>query len=144
MNLNYKIFKGNTCSGFKHAAEIRAVVFLDEQKFSYDLDEIDKIAYHTVVYDGDSPVAAGRFFFDENNIPHIGRVAVLLNYRKHGVGRYLMEALEKLAAEQGADHITLGAQLRASEFYRRLGYVQYGETYFDEYCEHINMKKILR
>lgn len=143
MELNYKIFKGNNCSEFSQAAEVRGIVFLDEQKFSYDLDDTDAIAYHAVVYDGNSPVAAGRFFFDENNIPHIGRVAVLKNYRGLGVGRYLMNILEKIAAEQGAGYVTLGAQMRAAEFYKRLGYTPYDETYYEEYCEHINMKKIL-
>lgn len=143
MNLNYKIFKGNKSPEFSDAAGIREIVFIDEQKFSYDLDDIDEIAFHTVLYDDMSPVATGRFFFDENNIPHIGRVTVLKEYRETGVGRYLMEILEKTAMEQGAEYITLGAQVRASVFYEKIGYIRYGDIFYDEYCEHINMKKYL-
>ncbi len=143
MKLNYKIFKGMDSPEFTAASEVRKTVFIDEQQFSYDLDDTDETAFHAVVYYGNSPVAAGRFFFDENNSPHIGRVAVLKEYRKLGVGRYLMEILEKTAAEQGAEYITLGAQMRAAEFYSRLVYTPYGEPYFEEYCEHINMKKYL-
>ena len=143
MNLIYKTFKGNKSAEFDNAAMIRRIVFMDEQKFSYDLDEVDEYAVHAVVYDGDSPVATGRFFSDEENTPHIGRIAVLKDYRKRGVGRFLMLSLEKTAAELGAEFITLGAQVRASDFYKSLGYVPYGEIFYDEYCEHINMKKTL-
>ncbi|MBQ3139697.1 MAG: GNAT family N-acetyltransferase [Ruminococcus sp.] len=128
---------------FSAASEVRKIVFIDEQEFSYDLDDTDKTAFHVLICDDDKPIAAGRFFFDENNQPHIGRVAVLKEYRRSGVGRYLMEILEKTASEQGADYVTLGAQMRAAEFYSRVGYVPYGEPYFEEYCEHINMKKSL-
>ena len=41
----------------------------------------------------------------------------------------------------GADIISLSAQVRASGFYEKLGYKKHGEIYFDEYCEHIVMKK---
>ena len=143
MNLNYKTFKGNESEEFAHAADVRRIVFIDEQEFSYDLDAVDAYAHHAVVYDDSTPIAAGRFFFDKNNIPHIGRVAVLKEYRRYGVGRYLMDVLEKLAKEIGAEYITLGAQLRASGFYEKLGYIPYGDLYYEEYCEHINMKKIL-
>ncbi len=143
MNLNYKIFKGNDVSEFADAAQIRKTVFMDEQKFSYDLDDVDKTAHHAVIYDDNIPIATGRFFFDENSMAHIGRIAVLKEYRQYGVGRYLMEILENFAAEQGAEYITLGAQIRASGFYGKLGYVEYGNIFYDEYCEHINMKKIL-
>lgn len=143
MNLNYKTFKGNESEEFAHAADVRRIVFIDEQEFSYDLDDVDAYAHHAVVYDDSTPIAAGRFFFDENNIPHIGRVAVLKEYRRYGVGRYLMDVLEKLAKEIGAEYITLGAQLRASGFYEKLGYIPYGDLYYEEYCEHINMKKYL-
>lgn len=143
MNLNYKIFKGNNCPEFSQAAEVRRIVFMDEQKFSYDLDDIDKTAHHAVVYDDNISVATGRFFFDENGVAHIGRIAVMKEYRQYGIGRYLMEILENFAAEQGAEYITLGAQIRASGFYSKLGYEKYGDIFYDEYCEHINMKKIL-
>lgn len=143
MKLNYKVFNTMNSPDFSAASQVRKIVFIDEQKFSYDLDDTDKIAFHALVCDDDKPIATGRFFFDKNNIPHIGRVAVLKEYRKSGVGRYLMEILEKTAAEQGAKYITLGAQMRAADFYSRLGYTTYGEPYFEEYCEHINMKKYL-
>ncbi|MBR3970362.1 MAG: GNAT family N-acetyltransferase, partial [Ruminococcus sp.] len=97
----------------------------------------------TVMGSWSQPSAPGRFFFDEKNTPHISRVAVLKDYRKFGVGRFLMLSLEKTAAEFGADFITLGAQVRASDFYKSLGYGPYGEIFYDEYCEHINMKKTL-
>lgn len=143
MPIRIVFFKGNQTPAFAHAAMIRETVFLQEQQFTVDFDEIDAYAWHAVVYDGDIPAATGRFFTDEQGVHHIGRIAVQKAYRQQGVGSYLMRELEQFAAEHGADSITLGAQIRVSEFYRKLGYVPYGEIFYDEYCEHISMRKQL-
>ena len=143
MDLRVVIFKGNQEAAFAHAAMIRETVFLDEQQFSRDFDEVDEYAWHAVVYEGDTPVATGRYFADEQGVHHIGRVAVQKIYRGKKVGAYLMQQLEQLAASQGAKEITLGAQIRASQFYGKQGYTPYGDVFYDEYCEHISMKTTL-
>ncbi len=143
MDLRVVIFKGNQEAAFADAAMIRQTVFLDEQQFSRDFDDVDEYAWHAVIYDGDVPAATGRYFVDEQGIPHIGRVAVQKSYRGKKVGAYLMQQLEQLASSQGAKEITLGAQLRAAQFYHKLGYLAYGDVFYDEYCEHISMKKLL-
>ncbi len=143
MELRIVIFQGNKHGGFSDAAMIRETVFLDEQKFTVDFDDVDGYAWHGVVYDGDIPAATGRFFADAEGIHHIGRVAVQKDYRGKGVGTYLMQQLEAFAKTKGAVQITLGAQMRAADFYQKQGYTPYGEHFYDEYCEHIHMKKNL-
>jgi GNAT superfamily N-acetyltransferase len=53
-------------------------------------------------------------------------MAVQARYRRQGVGRYLLGAVEQWARENGADFITLGTNLRsdfgAVAFYERHGY----------------------
>jgi GNAT superfamily N-acetyltransferase len=52
-------------------------------------------------------------------------LGVLPEFQRHGIGRMLMERVEKLAKERGADAIGLASGIRrtgAHEFYERIGY----------------------
>ncbi|MGN0502915.1 MAG: GNAT family N-acetyltransferase [Ruminococcus sp.] len=119
---------------------IRETVFIEEQNFKIEFDDIDEIATHIVMYLDTQPVGCCRLYKQENEY-HIGRIAVLKPYRGKGYGEKILLHAESVAKEKGADTIKLSAQVRASGFYEKLGYKKYGEIYFDEYCEHIAMKK---
>jgi predicted GNAT family N-acyltransferase len=68
-------------SDLTDAYAVRTSVFINEQGFSpeLDADEIDRAAYHIVLFDGSKPVATGRVFPDtaDKQTYRIGRVAVL-------------------------------------------------------------------
>lgn len=119
---------------------IRETVFIEEQKFKIEFDDTDDIATHIVMYIDNNPVGCCRLYKQENEY-HIGRIAVLKPYRGKGYGEKILLNTERVAKEKGADSISLSAQVRASGFYEKLGYKKHGEIYFDEYCEHIAMKK---
>lgn len=119
---------------------IRETVFIEEQKFKIEFDDIDDIATHIVMYLDNQPVGCCRLYKQENEY-HIGRIAVLKPYRGKGYGEKILLEAEKVAKKMGADSISLSAQVRASGFYEKLDYKKHGEIYFDEYCEHIAMKK---
>ena len=126
------------------AADIRKTVFVDEQGFQKEFDDIDKDAYHAVVFTDDKiPAACGRLFTSDGKAYTIGRVAVLKEYHKKGLGEKIVKALENKARELGGIETELSAQLRARGFYEKLGYFPYGDEYLDEYCPHISMKKAL-
>lgn len=119
---------------------IRGTVFIKEQKFKIEFDDIDDISTHIVMYLDNKPVGCCRLYRQDNEY-HIGRIAVLKPYRGKGYGEKILLQAESVAKEKDADSIKLSAQVRASGFYEKLGYKKYGEIYFDEYCEHIAMKK---
>ena len=119
---------------------IRETVFIEEQKFKIEFDDTDDIATHIVMYLDNHPVGCCRLYKQENEY-HIGRIAVLKPYRGKGYGEKILLEAEKVAKEMSADCINLSAQVRVSGFYEKLGYKKHGEIYFDEYCEHIAMKK---
>ena len=119
---------------------IRETVFIEEQKFKIEFDDTDDIATHIVMYLDNHPVGCCRLYKQENEY-HIGRIAKLKPYRGKGYGEKILFQAEKNAKKMGADSISLSAQVRASGFYEKLGYKKHGEIYFDEYCEHIAMKK---
>ena len=124
---------------------IREEVFVAEQGFEIEFDEIDETAIHIVVYDDDKPIATARTFPKENgsNAYIIGRVAVIKPYRGKNLGAYVLEHLEDVIKTKGAKVIELSAQTRVQGFYKKYGYEPFGEEYYDEYCPHISMRKTL-
>lgn len=122
---------------------IREEVFVKEQGFQNEFDEVDNVSWHVVAYNGDTPAACGRLFFKSDDTCIIGRVAVRRTFRGKRVGALIMNALEELARNLGGKEIELSAQCRAVGFYERLGYRSKGDTYLDEFCPHIVMKKKL-
>lgn len=126
--------------------EIRSEIFLDEQKFHDEFDEIDETtAQHLVLYVNGKAAAVGRLFPtpDDGDSFTIGRVAVRADFRGKRLGSAVMRALEEEARKQGAKKIVLAAQQRARHFYETLGYSACGELFLDEYCPHIPMCKII-
>lgn len=124
------------------AKEIRETVFLKEQGFSKEYDEIDKIATHIVLFDGDIPLATCRVFLGE--VPGtylLGRLAVTKEYRGMGVGRRMLKEAEACVREKGGNCLTLHSQLHAKGFYEKSGYIAYGEIEYEEDCPHIWMRK---
>ena len=137
--MEYKKFTGLNSD----ITAIRTSVFVDEQGFNDEFDEIDKICSHIVLYDSGIPVATCRYF-KENGIYHIGRVAVIKEYRGRHLGDEIMKFAENEIKNDGGKMIEVSAQVRIKEFYSNLGYKEFGEIYFDEYCEHIRMVKELK
>ena len=137
--MNYKKYTGlnNDIIG------IRTEVFIDEQGFKDEFDETDKICSHIVLYDNEIPVATCRYF-KENGVYHIGRVAVIKEYRNQHLGNEIMKIAEAEILKENGKQIEVSAQVRIKDFYNKLGYKEFGEVYFDEYCEHIAMKKELK
>lgn len=71
------------------------------------------------------------------------RVAVLKDYRKHGIGRELMKYIETIAKNNGYSKATLNGQIQAQPFYESLGYKAEGDVFLEENIEHVTMKKTL-
>lgn len=129
----------------QEARDIRIKVFIKEQGFQNEFDSIDEIAIHLVAFDeNDFPIATCRVFKGENDKEYIfGRLAVVKTSRGQGIGAKMMGEAEKVVKNQGADSLILHAQVRAKEFYKKLGYAEFGEIEDDEGCPHIWMRKSL-
>ena len=122
--------------------QIREKVFVKEQGFENEFDEIDETAYHLLIQAGENPIATARIFQQDDKWM-IGRVCVIPPYRKHGVGRIAVEECEKQIQVLGGHSSHLSAQLRIQGFYESMGYHAEGEPYLDEFCPHIAMSKQL-
>ncbi len=130
--------------GFALPREIRQRVFVEEQGFTLEFDQLDARSLHLAVWQQGQPAACLRLY--RTAIPDcfaIGRIAVLPPFRGSGLGSLCMQAAELRALRLGAKQLTLSAQQVAMEFYRKLGYTPVGEVYPDEGVPHIRMVKVL-
>ena len=135
-----------TAAQMNDALAIRRAVFIEEQGVSEE-EEIDEYdgdpaattgVVHVVAYCRGVAAATGRMMVHAppGEHPHIGRVAVLREYRGQGLGRAVMLALHNEAQRRGYAGVALGAQLHAIPFYETLGYIVSGEVYLDAGIEH--------
>ncbi len=139
-----KIVKAERQEHYFDCMLIRTEVFILEQMVSpkIELDDDDRTALHYVCYDSDLPVGTCRVVLHDN-YAKVGRVCVLQEYRKNGVGNALMKYIEQDIEVSKCKVLILGAQLSAQAFYRKLGYQPYGDIFLDADIEHIMMKKEL-
>lgn len=127
------------------ARKIRESVFMVEQGFQREFDDIDQEAIHLVAYtDQDEAVATCRVFADKEQGAYIlGRLAVLKTYRGRGVGTVLLAEAENLVRKRRGKMISLHSQCRVQAFYASVGYFAHGLVEDDEGCPHIWMRKHL-
>ena len=97
------------------------------------------------MYKDDTPIACCRFYKNDKIKDNYaaGRIAVRKEYRRKHLGKAILDEIENEVKRLGGTSISLSAQLRVKKFYELSGYQASGDIYFDEYCEHIHMEKIL-
>lgn len=100
-------------------AAVRIKVFVEEQGFQNEFDRWDEngCAWHVLVRDGETPIAAGRMYSEAEGEYTLGRIAVIPAYRGKHIGKLLVSALEKQAKTCGASRFSLSAQCDKSGFY---------------------------
>ncbi len=116
---------------------IREQVFVIEQQVPVDIemDGLDATAMHWPATVDERPVATARMLIDG----HIGRVAVLEEYRQLGIGSQLLQSMQLFAQEQQYYKIYLYAQLPAMDFYQRAGFVVDGPEFMEAAIPHRRM-----
>ncbi len=118
--------------------EVRTRVFIEEQKVPKELewDELDETCIHALAIADDKPIGTGRLTTDG----HIGRMAVLAEWRGRGVGAALLSHLMEAARDRGDDFCELNAQVSAIGFYERFGFQVRGEEFMDAGIPHRLMR----
>jgi predicted GNAT family N-acyltransferase len=116
---------------------IRTRVFVEEQGVSEDLewDGLDEHAYHVMAVADGTPIGTGRLLQDA----HIGRLAVLKEWRGKGVGGALLDLLLVIANKMGYEEVRLHAQTRVLDFYVGRGFEAQGEEFMEAGIPHIVM-----
>jgi predicted GNAT family N-acyltransferase len=125
----------------KHVSPIRFTVFVEEQRvpLEIELDEYDAVSVHALVFENDRPVATGRLLPDG----HIGRMAVLKEWRGRGLGGLMLTRLIEHAKQRGDREIVLSAQIHAAPFYRAHRFIAHGPEYMEAGIPHQEMRRRL-
>jgi predicted GNAT family N-acyltransferase len=122
------------------ARRIRALVFVREQGVPLELewDGQDPGCEHVLAYAADgSAVATGRLLPDG----HIGRMAVLKQWRGQGAGALVLQALVEQTRHRGHASARLNAQAYAAGFYRRFGFEIAGPEFIEAGIPHVPMQR---
>lgn len=124
------------------ATPIRFTVFVEEQRVpaEIELDEHDAVCVHALARDqAGRAIATGRLLPDG----HIGRMAVLREWRGKGVGGAILERLVNAARERGMREVVLSAQAYVLDFYVAHGFRAQGEEYMEAGIKHRLMRRTL-
>lgn len=135
MTLEFMI-KTGTWQELKDSAQaVRLAVFVEEQQVPVELewDEADQTSLHAVAWVGTEAVGTGRLLPDG----HIGRMAVLKNWRGRTMGSAILRCLLQQAGHH--DCLMLHAQITAVPFYLKFGFTPVGEAFMEAGIAHVLM-----
>lgn len=120
---------------------IRSEVFIREQHVpeSMEWDEFDTVATHFLAIDDQQAIGCVRLL----PTGHVGRMAVLPQWRRKGIGKQLLDACEDRARKLHLEQVRLSAQVSAIPFYTAAGYALKSDTYMDAGIPHQDMDKHL-
>ncbi len=123
---------------------VREAVFMREQGVPAELewDELDESSRHVLALNAQGvAIGCGRIVPPVSDGPaHIGRMALLPEWRGKGVGSALMEHLLEYARSQHYVLIELNAQTQAVAFYQRFEFTEVGDVFMDAGIPHIRMQ----
>jgi predicted GNAT family N-acyltransferase len=140
--MQYRLIEGKS-EGFSLVMQVRYLVFVEEQSVPYELeqDEFDVLATHALVTDQNKPVATGRAYIDEQEpeIARLGRVAVLPEYRRQGIGRNVMNKLLEQIRIWSCKQVKIHAQLQVEKMYEKLGFKRCGSEFEEAGIMHVEM-----
>ena len=121
---------------------IRDTVFVQEQGVPHELDWDGKDTGCThVLARSDSGISIGTGRMQPDG--KIGRLAVLQNWRGHGIGGKLLKSLVGKAYECKFKSVYLHAQIHAISFYEKHGFRREGPEFIEAGITHVKMIKDL-
>ena len=129
------------------AFAIRKEVFVKEQGVPLEdefdqFDTLNGLCDHILVHYNEQPVGTGRIRFMDG-VGKLERICILEPYRKFGLGKIIINALEEIAEERGASQVKLHGQTQAEGFYKKLGFRTSSTIFIEDGIPHILMLKKL-
>jgi len=118
--------------------QVREPVFVEEQGVPLEMewDDDDVMAYHLIALDRQlRPIGTARLL----GSGQIGRMAVLPEWRRRGVGRALLSRLLEQAEAVGPPKLFLHAQTEAEGFYAKAGFTPVGKVFLEADIPHRKM-----
>ena len=128
-----------------HAVNIRQFVFREEQKVSYEEDEVfeEQLESKTyLIYVKEKVIGTIRYRFVDDAYK-VERFAILKEYRGKGYGKAVLDYFTNMIWEQfNPCTIYLNGQVQALGFYLKCGFSPVGEIFQEANIDHIKMIKV--
>jgi len=126
----------------QESRDIRKTVFVDEEGFSDEFEDQDSVAWHIILFYKSQPIGNSRILKEGVNIGHIGRCAIVKEFRKQGFGKILMQITEEECLKYKLTYLYLNAQYDKVGFYEKCGYQKSNKPEFlDQGYPHYEMYK---
>jgi len=137
--MNYSIIITSWKENQTPLSLVRKKVFIEEQNVPEELewDNEDKNCIHVLALDGNKPIGTARMKEDG----HIGRMAVLKEYRNKDIGSSLLQELIEYAQINNYTKLYLHAQVDAISFYEKHGFNVCSNIFMDAGIPHKTMTK---
>ena len=122
--------------------ELRRTVFIEEQNVpeNEEVDGDDPVCEHILLTISDIPVGAARLKYYDDFVK-VQRGCVLKNYRGQGIGSNIINFIIRHVEKNDIrSSVRLGSQFHALEFYKGLGFIEFGEEYLDAGILHKDME----
>lgn len=146
----FQVKKVSIKEEWEQAYDIRVKVFVHEQKVPQEneLDDLDPECLHWIVVTGDGKaVGTLRLYVDPSGTKgKLGRMAVLKEYRRRGIGKMLIQELVQYAKEStNIQKIVCHSQEYIQNFYKSCGFiVESPEIFMEEGIPHVLMTKVIK
>jgi predicted GNAT family N-acyltransferase len=129
----------------ERAYAIRRRVFIEEQHVpeEIEMDSDDAHAFHALAILDHAAIGCGRMVEHGRSEVKIGRMAVLPEFRKTGIGADILGFLVDRARARGFRKAILHAQLTAEGFYLKEGFTPLGEVFDEAGIPHRKMERII-
>lgn len=139
MNTHIKTFEQLTTKELFNIYKLRVDTFVVEQQCPYhEIDDIDLESHHIYLQQGKDILAYCRLY-KQNDACHIGRVIAATKHK--GYGTLIMKTAIKFASNiLHAQSINIEAQTYAITFYKKLGFEENSEPFYEDGIQHIKMK----
>ena len=128
------------------AAAVRTEVFVQEQAIPVEMewDASDADAVHALVTNRiGQAIGTGRLLQHATGVGRIGRMAVVRVLRGSAIGNGILDALTAAARQRGDHEVLLHAQMSATGFYQKAGFVPRGPAFEEAGIQHVEMFKML-
>ncbi len=138
-DIDFRVEPADYLADIQDLRRVREPVFVQEQNvpLEEEWDALDPLCQHVIARDAEHrPIGTGRLTPEHK----IGRMAVLPEWRGRGVGEALLMALIDRARTLGLREVSLNAQVSALGFYKRFGFVEYGDRFAEAGIEHQAMR----
>jgi predicted GNAT family N-acyltransferase len=140
-----KVIAIESPADMQRALAIRRRVFIEEQNVpeEIEMDADDQRAFHALAILDGNAVGCGRMLEHGDSEVKIGRMAVLPEFRKTGIGAQILGFLIERARALGLRKAILHAQLTAEGFYLNQGFNPVGGVFDEAGIAHRKMERDL-